>query len=101
MTTGKSFDWYCSSWDIEEHKRAEEALRESQHRLRLIIDTVPALIWLAKPDGSVSYSNRQMVDYFGVADENLRSRGFTPCTRMSCRRRVARMASCRGGWSVL
>jgi PAS domain S-box-containing protein len=68
---GQVIRWYCISWDIEEHKRAEEALRESQHRLRLIIDTVPALIWLAKPDGSVSYSNRQMVDYFGVPDAEL------------------------------
>ena len=66
---GRVLRWYCSSWDIEEHKRAEEALRESQHRLRLIIDTVPALIWLAKPDGSVSYSNRQMVEHRGVTGE--------------------------------
>lgn len=68
---GRVLRWYCISWDIEEHKRAEEALRESEHRLRLIIDTVPAMIWLAKPDGSVSYSNRQMADYFGVPETEL------------------------------
>jgi PAS domain S-box-containing protein len=66
---GQVLRWYCISWDIEEQKRAEEALRESEHRLRLIIDTVPALVWVAKPDGSVEYSNRQVVDYFGVPEE--------------------------------
>jgi len=68
---GQVLRWYCISWDIEEHKRAEEALRESEHRLRLIIDTIPALVWVAKPDGSVEYTNQRVLDYFGVPEKDL------------------------------
>ena len=35
-----------------ERKRVEEALRSSETRLRLVIDTIPAVAWGALPDGS-------------------------------------------------
>src|SRR3984893_915937 len=44
------------------HQALEEALveiRNSENKLRIIIDTIPALAWSARPDGSGEFFNRR------------------------------------------
>ena len=41
--------------DITERKRAEEAARRSEEELRQVIETVPAMVWTALPDGNVDF----------------------------------------------
>jgi PAS domain S-box-containing protein len=50
---------------ITEQKRAEQALRESEYKLRQIIETVPSLLWSLAPDGEPTYFNQRFLDYFG------------------------------------
>ena len=52
---GRILRWYGLCFDIEDQIRAETALRQSEHRLRQVMDAVPALIWSATPDGAASY----------------------------------------------
>jgi PAS domain S-box-containing protein len=73
---GKVIRWYGITWDIEERKQAEKAVHKSERELRLIIDTIPALVCTAKPDGSVDYLSQRIVDYFGVAAEDLYGAGW-------------------------
>ena len=54
---GNIVKWYGTSTDIEDRKRAEDALRESEDRLRHVVDTIPAIVWSALPDGSVDFVN--------------------------------------------
>jgi PAS domain S-box-containing protein len=54
--------WYGNSTDIEERKRAEEALAASEQNLRLIINTMPTLAWSALADGNVDFVNRRWLD---------------------------------------
>ncbi|HWH42882.1 MAG TPA: PAS domain-containing protein, partial [Usitatibacter sp.] len=43
--------WYVLMTQIDDLKRAQDAIRASERNLRLIIDTMPALAWSARPDG--------------------------------------------------
>lgn len=56
--------------DINERKRAERALRESEERYRFLADSIPQQIWTARFDGRYDYVNRVVVAYSGrPADE--------------------------------
>src|SRR5580693_1089752 len=54
------------------HLALEEALVEiktSENKLRTIINTIPALAWSARPDGSAEFFNRRWLDYAGLPAE--------------------------------
>jgi PAS domain S-box-containing protein len=57
--------WYNLLTDIDERKRAEEALRESEHESRLIVETIPGFVAMLTPAGEVDFVNRQLVEYCG------------------------------------
>src|SRR4029077_7309854 len=44
---------------------------------RLVIDTNPALIHTALPDGNLDFFNRRWLEYFGVPSEELQGWGWT------------------------
>ena len=52
-----------------EAKRVEDTLRKGEDRLRLVIDTIPAMAWTVLPDGSVDFLNQRWLDYAGVSLE--------------------------------
>jgi len=74
---GNVVKWYGTNTDIEDRKLAEEAVRESERNLSLIIDTIPALVWCAVPDGKLEYVNQRIVDYLGVPVSDLTEHGWT------------------------
>ena len=51
--------------DITERKRAEDALRESEGRFRLVANTAPVLIWMSGPDKLCNYFNQPWLDFTG------------------------------------
>jgi PAS domain S-box-containing protein len=56
--TGKIIRWYGSAEDIDNQKKAEEALRKSEEQLKAIFNSVPVGIVLADaPDGRLSLAN--------------------------------------------
>jgi PAS domain S-box-containing protein len=58
--------------DVTERKRAEEAARRSEEELRQVIETVPAMVWTALPDGHVDFINRRWREFTGLSlDETL------------------------------
>ncbi len=64
--SGKILRWYGTSTDIEDRKRAEQALAASERNLRLIINTMPALAWSARPDGSAEFLGQRWLNYTGM-----------------------------------
>jgi PAS domain S-box-containing protein len=59
--------------DVSDRKRAEEELRRSEavaeQRLRLVLDTTPAMINSCRHDGYLDYVNKGWLDYFGFSLE--------------------------------
>ena len=58
------------------HRRAEEALWESERELRQIIDTVPSFLWSADPTGEPTYVNQRALDYSGMRFEEFKHGGW-------------------------
>jgi PAS domain S-box-containing protein len=84
---GKVIRWYGTVEDIDDHKKALEALRRSEARLQAIFDAVPVGIVIADaPDGRVVMSNpraeailRAVVSPLTVIDDYCRaSESYAP-----------------------
>src|SRR6266404_4919884 len=61
--------WIGINLDIEERKRAEQELRN-------IVDTIPAVVWVARPDGSNTYANSRFVAYSGMVPAQTAGSGW-------------------------
>jgi formate hydrogenlyase transcriptional activator len=61
---GSIVQWYGTGHDIDELKQADD-------RLRLVIDTTPALLHSARPDGYLDFFNKRMLDYLGLPLEDV------------------------------
>ena len=55
--------------DITERMLAQEKLRESEQRFRLIADSAPVPIWVTKLDRMRSFANQAYVDFLGLPFE--------------------------------
>jgi PAS domain S-box-containing protein len=68
---GNIVKWYGINTDIEDRKRTEEALRTSERQFRLLVETIPALVWRSTPEGELDYLNQRAVEYLGHTAESL------------------------------
>jgi PAS domain S-box-containing protein len=56
--------------------QAEAKAARAEKEIRLVTDTIPALVWSAFPDGAVEYFNRRWLAYTGLTLEQARGWGF-------------------------
>jgi PAS domain S-box-containing protein len=88
--------WYLLLTDIDDRKKAEEALQASERNLSRMINAIPTYIHVLRTDGSALYVNQAVLDYTGltleeVQNEEYRARAFHPedVERLREERRVA------------
>ena len=62
--------------DISDRLRAEEAVRQSEKQLRDAIDTIPAYVWSARPDGPLDFLNKRCLEFSGHSFEQSLDHGW-------------------------
>ena len=64
--------------ELDERRRMEAALQESESRFRSMADGTPVMIWVHDPDGKIEFVNQAYTDYFGVTLEQVQTEGWQP-----------------------
>jgi formate hydrogenlyase transcriptional activator len=75
-TEGEIAGWYWLLTDIEDRKRAEERLKQSEAELRTITDAIRQPIVVLAPDGTPLYANQVAFDFTGLTIDEVKSEGF-------------------------
>jgi PAS domain S-box-containing protein len=80
---GQIIRWYVTGTDIDDRKRSEEKLRESEGNLRTITDAIRQSIAVLAADGTILYVNQVFRELTGltmreVNDKTLHTRVFHP-----------------------
>jgi PAS domain S-box-containing protein len=74
---GNILRWFHLQIDIDDQKRAEEALLANERGLSEIINTIPALAWSARTDGSAEFFNQHYLEYLGLSADEAKDWGWT------------------------
>jgi PAS domain S-box-containing protein len=74
---GRITQWYGTTIDIEDQKRAEAALRDRERELSQLVNMVPSHVWRLTPDGEPTFFNKRMVDYLGLEVANTDKPGMS------------------------
>lgn len=74
--TGNILQWVGTSTDVEEQKRAEQALRASEQRYRFLADAMPQFVWISRPGGGVEYANDFLLSYMGLTLAQVQAGGW-------------------------
>jgi formate hydrogenlyase transcriptional activator len=63
---GQIVRWYFLLTEVDDQKRAEDKIRQSEKEARQLLDLSPLHIAEMGPDGSRRYLNRASLDYLGI-----------------------------------
>ncbi|MEG4206841.1 PAS domain S-box protein [Microcoleus sp. Pol7_A1] len=67
---GQVVQWAGIGIDIDDRKRAEESLAESDRRFRFLAESLPHLIWNVDSGGAIRFTNQQKwLEYLGISYE--------------------------------
>jgi len=66
---GKMVSLLVAGIDQTERREAEEQIRNSERNLRTTLDTIPAYVFSALPDGTIDFASQRFLDYLGVSTE--------------------------------
>src|ERR1700687_2074605 len=57
-------------------QKAFDEIKKSEDRFRLVIDTVPALVWRSRHDGSAEFFKQPSLDYTGLSSDHALNGGW-------------------------
>ena len=62
--------------EVNERRRIEAELRESEEQFRTLADSIPQLAWMTRPDGSIFWYNRRWYEFTGTTPEQMLGWGW-------------------------
>ena len=68
--------WYLLLTDIDDRKKAEEALQSSERNLNQILNAIPTSVGVMRADGTPLYGNQAVTDYTGLTIEEMQKEDF-------------------------
>lgn len=74
--TKKLLGWFGTLTDIDDRRRADEALRESAERHRAFSEALPGMTWSASPDGAIEYAGERWSETRGAPPEKVLGDGW-------------------------
>ncbi|MBP6311780.1 MAG: PAS domain S-box protein [Flavobacteriales bacterium] len=74
---GTVLRWFGTCTDITDQRLAQEKMRESEERFRLLADNIAQLAWIAEPNGDIHWYNKRWFDYSGTTPEEMDGWGWT------------------------
>jgi PAS domain S-box-containing protein len=63
--------------DITEAKHAQEALRRREEELSTLAESMPQIVWTARPNGEIDYINQRLTEYLGCSVEGAMGTAWT------------------------
>ncbi len=74
--SAENLDFVGAITDITQQRRAEAVIRTQGAELLDVINTIPAMVWSALPDGSNSDVNSRFAEYCGMRAEQIAGTGW-------------------------
>ena len=62
--------------DVGDYVRAQDRLRESEERFRMLAENISQFAWIAEPGGDISWYNQRWYDYTGTTLEEMNGWGW-------------------------
>ena len=62
--------------NIAERRRKERELEGRERELRMLVESIPQLAWMANPDGGVFWYNRRWYEYTGATFDEMKDWGW-------------------------
>lgn len=62
---GQIIKWYGTCTDIDDAKRIQQSLRESEERFRIVADSAPVMVWMSDTNKKFAFFNKGWLEFTG------------------------------------
>jgi PAS domain S-box-containing protein len=62
--------------DVTMRRQTETELRDSERRFRQLADSMPQIVWAARPDGTIDYLNERWYEFTGFPRDQFEAEGL-------------------------